>query len=52
MSTFATLVLAVFAIAVVAYLFSVLSDKDTNEKGKCNSKDYEIAENVASKKNN
>ena len=47
MSTFITLVLASVAVAVVAYLFSVISDKDTGEKGKCDSKDYEIADSVA-----
>ena len=52
MNTFVTVVLIAFAVAVVAYLFSVLSDKDINEKGKCDAKDYEIAEKVASRKNN
>lgn len=52
MNTFVTVVLVAFAVAVIAYLFSVLSDKDNSEKGKCNSKDYEIAEKIAARKNN
>ena len=52
MSTFVLIVLVAFAVAFFAYLFSVLSDQDKSEKGKCNSKDYEIADKIATRKNN
>lgn len=51
MNTIITVVLAVVAISLVVYLFNVSLDKVGNEKGKCNSEDYEIADKVASRKN-
>ena len=52
MNTIVSIIIVVFAVAVFAYLFSVLSEQDKNEKGTCNSEDYEIADKIAARKNN
>ena len=52
MNTIVSIIIVAFAVAVFAYLFSVLSEQDKNEKGTCNSEDYEIADKIAARKNN
>ena len=51
MNTLLTLVVVALAIAVIAYLSNVLSDMGSSAKGKCDSKDYEIADQIAQKRN-
>ncbi|MCR5231914.1 MAG: hypothetical protein K6B64_04630 [Acholeplasmatales bacterium] len=52
MSTFVTIALITLAVVGIVYLYKVLSEADMDEKGKCNAKDYEIADKIAAKKNN
>ena len=51
MMTFITVASIVFIVAVLTYLFTTLPDAKGLGKGKCNEKDYEITDKLASKKN-
>ena len=44
------LLLLVFAVVFFAYLYRVLSEEEKNEKVKCNSEDYEILNQVTTRK--
>ena len=50
MHTILTFALLILAVPVIVYLYHALSDMNGLGKGKCNSKDYEIAEKIAEKK--
>ena len=44
MNTIFAVLLLVFAVVFFTYLFRVLSEEEMNEKGKCDSEDYENAD--------
>ncbi len=51
MHTILTFALLILAVPVIVYLYHAVSDMNGLGAGKCNSKDYEIAEKIAEKKN-
>ena len=51
MWTFVTIALVAIMVALLVYLFNTLPDASGLGKGKCDEKDYEITDKLASKKN-